>query len=263
MKSLKIPMTIEEFELAEFPFGWKDEYCDGFAYLTPREHGVLMKTAVQSRQTQPAVVINPIESATFEELCELFFAAFVESVEFCDYTKTEIRREAQKNVKKFFDGKRGIPSLELSRVAVSPKAKKKLIGACLVAKYKYGYKNEILFVRPKMQKIGVGTALVSAVLNDLTEMGEKVFWSEYHICNKTSEAWHRKFGFIEETDILTAKFRRSHLRRQMWRNEKLVNSQKNEELKPVLLKAEAEVERLQKIEEIDFDAAWLSWKYDY
>ncbi len=263
MKSLKIPMTIEEFETAEFPFGWKDEYCDGFAYLTPREHGILMKIPVEKRRVANVAVIKPIDSASVGQLSELFYAAFVESVEFCDYTKSEIKRLARKNVKSFFDGKRGIPALELSRVAILPRAENSLVGACLVSRYKYGYKNEILFVRPEMQKNGVGTALVAAVMNDLSDADEKIFWSERHICNEASGAWHEKFGFVEEPDIMTAKFRRNYLRRKLWHHEKLANTEKTKEIKLLLWRAEIEVERLQAIEEVDFGAAWLAWKYDF
>jgi RimJ/RimL family protein N-acetyltransferase len=263
MKSLKISMTIEEFHLAEFPFGWKDEYCDGFAYFTPRKHGVLMKMPVEKRQINTSVEIQPISKVTVEELIELFYAAFVDSVEFCDYTKAEVRKRARSNIREFFAGERGIPQLELSQTVVLPGEKNNLIGACLISKYKYGFKNEILFVHPDCQNKGIGTGLVSSVLNDLHQRGEKVFWSEYHICNEQSATWHKKFGFVEEPDIMTAKFRRSFLRHEIWRNQELKNVEKVRELKPLLEKSEAEVERLAKIEEIDFDAAWLSWKYDY
>lgn len=262
MKSLKIPMTVEEFENAEFPFGWKDEYCDGFAYLTPREHGVLMKISVERRPAETFAEIRPIAEVDRRELIELFYVSFVESVEFCDYSKSEIKKLAARNVRLFFDGKRGAPSLELSRCAVLPEDER-LIGACLVSRYTYGYKNEILFVRPEFQKKGVGTALVSGVLNELDAMSEKIFWSEYHICNLQSRTWHEKFGFAEVTDILTAKLRRNHRRRAFWRSEQLGDAQRAAELKPLVKEAESEVERLKKIEDEDFDAAWLRWKYDY
>ncbi len=263
MKSLKIPMTIEEFHLAEFSFGWKDEYCDGFAYFTPRRHGVLMKMPVEKRQINTSGGIQPISKVTVEELIELFYAAFVDSVEFCDYTKAEVRKCAKSNIREFFDGERGIPQLELCRITVLPDEKNNLVGACLISKYKYGFKNEILFVHPGCQNKGIGTGLVSSVLNDLHQRGEKILWSEYLICNERSASWHKKFGFVEEPDIMTAKFRRNFLRHEVWRNQESGNTKRAGKLKPALEQAEAEVERLAEIEKIDFGAAWLSWKYDY
>lgn len=243
MKSLKIPMTVEEFEVADFPFGWKDEYCDGVAYFTPREHSVLMKIDVRERKFETSVEIQPASDSNLAELTELFYVSFVDSVEFCNQKKSEIKRESEKNIKNFFDGERGIPQIELCRIT---RKEKKLVGACLISKYKYGFRNEILFVDPKHQRKGIGTALVTDVLNNLHKRKEKIFWSEYHICNELSADWHKRFGFVEEPDIMTAKFRKSYLRHQVWRNEKLENFEKVEELKPLLKHAESEVERLEK-----------------
>lgn len=218
---------------------------------------------VEKRSFESFAGIFPVSKTTLAELSELFFDSFIESVEFCDISEDKMRKRSVKNIDNFFKNKRGIASLELSRIAVLSGEKNRLVGACLISRYEYGFKNEILFVRPKYQNRGIGTALVSNVLIDLSKMGEETFWSERHICNEQSAAWHAKFGFIEEPDIMTARFRRSYLRREVWRNESLGNLQKLEELKFLLEKAEAEVERLKVIEKEDFDAAWLRWKYDY
>ncbi|MCY7347987.1 MAG: GNAT family N-acetyltransferase [Pyrinomonadaceae bacterium] len=263
MKSLKVPMTVDEFELAEYPFGWKDEYCDGFAYYTPRDHGVLMKISVESRVVENSVEIKPASETTIEKLVKLFYESFVDSVEFCNLSKKRIKERAAENVEDYFEGRRGIPVSELSRIAVTPDNKQNLIGACLVSKYKYGYKNEIIFVSPAFQKRGVGTSLAANLLNELHEIGEKVLWSEHHICNIQSERWHKKFGFEEVTDIMTAKFRRNFYRHEVWRGEQLTITEKINELKSNLSKAETEVERLEAIEKDDFSAAWLRWKYDF
>ncbi len=259
-KNFKIPMTIEEFEICEVPFGWKNEYFDGFAYITPRSHGVMMKVPVEKRNVNSFVEIKPISEVSFDELCRLFYDSFVESVEYLNRTKPEVKREAKKEIANFFNGKRGIPQLELCKVAVLDE---KNVGACLVSKYKFGYKNEIIFVHPKYQHKNIGSALVADVLNDLDKLNEKVFWSEHHICNELSASWHRKFGFIEETDIMTAKFRVNYYRHEVYRNKKLNDKIRLKVLKPLLKKAEKEVERLQKIEDEDFQAAWMSWKYDF
>ena len=263
MKSLKIPMTIEEFELASYSFGWKDEYCDGFAYYTLREHGVLMKIEIENRNIKSSVEIKPISETTVEKINKLFYDSFVDSVEFCNQTKRRIKESAVENVNDYFEGNRGIPVAELSRVAFAPNDKRKLVGACLVSKYKYGYKNEIIFVAPEKQNQGIGTHLAANLLNELHKIGEKVLWSEHHICNVQSEQWHKKFGFEEVTDIMTAKFRRNFYRHEVWRRERLEINEELNDFKVKLNEAEKEVERLEAIEEKDFGAAWLRWKYDY
>lgn len=262
MKSPEIPMTIEEFELAEFPFGWKDEYCDGKAHLTPRSYGILMKMPVKNKKINNTVEISLLTETTVENLIELFFAAFYDSVEFCDYSQEDVKRAAAKNIKKFFDGKRGIPQLDLCRIALSSN-KNKLIGACLISKYKFGFKNEILFVHPNHQRSGIGTALVSIVLNELMKISEKLFWSEYHICNEQSRNWHEKLGFAEVPDIMTLRLRRNYLKNQIWRNEQLGDFDKIEKLKPLLMKSEKILKILEKIEKKDFGEAWLQWKYEF
>lgn len=253
-------MTIEEFEVCEVPFGWKDEYFNGFAYITPREHGVMMKMPVENRNIETPAEIKPIYEATITELVGLFYDSFKNSVEYLNRTELEVKRNAAREIRNFFKGKRGIPQFELSKIAV---LNDKKIGACFISKYKFGYKDEIIFVHPNYQRKNIGSALVASVLNDLYDIGEKIFWSEYHICNELSARWHRKLGFTEETDIMTAKFRLNYYRHEVYRNEKLNDKIKLKELKPLLKKAEKELERLKKIEDEDFRAAWLSWRYDF
>lgn len=263
MKSLKIPMTVDEFHLAEYPFGWKDEYCDGFAFYTPRDHSILMKIAVEDRFFENSVKLKPLSQVAAERIIELFYAAFVDSVEFCNLSKKQIKASAVKNVGDYFQGRRGVPVPEFSRVAVSPDDDQKIIGACLAAKYKYGYKNEIIFVHPEFQNQKIGTILAAHLMSDLHSIGEKFLWSEHHICNRQSECWHKKFGFEEVTDILTAKLRRNFYRHEIWRREQLNAAENLDEFKLNLECAEAEVERLKAIEEKDFGAAWLRWKYEF
>ncbi|MBC7797917.1 MAG: GNAT family N-acetyltransferase, partial [Pyrinomonadaceae bacterium] len=163
----------------------------------------------------------------------------------------------------FLDGKRGLPQLDLSRVAIIPKRKKPFVAACLVSRYKYGFKNEILFVRPQFQNRGIGTALVSNVINDLREIGETFLWSEYQICNEQSAKWHEKFGFVEEPDILVTRLRYHFLKCEIWRNEKLGCVAKTQKLKISLEKVEAELDVLAKLESSDFNAARSFWRYDF
>lgn len=263
MKSPKILMTIEEFDLMEQKFGWKHEYWDGHAHISPRSHGILMKIPVKKRRIKTDFEIQSVSEDFFDELVETFYKAFVDSPEYCNRSRKDVKKSARKNIRLFFDGGRGVPQLALSRVVFAPPQKTKIAGAILVCKYKYGFKDEILFVHPEFQRKGIGTALVQSVLNDLSKSGERIFWSEYHICNRLSAAWHEKFGFVEEPDIMTAKFRWRYFQQEVYRHEQLGNFKKAEKFKPLLEKAEAEVERLTEIEKEDFGAAWLNWKYDY
>lgn len=253
-------MTFDEFEVCEIPFGWKDEYYNGFAHITPRPHGVMMKIPVTKREIETNVEIEPISVAKTGELRKLFYDSFVDSVEYLNQTKRDVKAAAKEEIANFFEGKRGIPQLELCKIAVCDLQK---VGCCLVSKFKFGYKTEIIFVHPNFQRRKIGSALVADVMNALEKLGENLLWSEHFICNELSANWHRKFGFVEETDIMTAKFRRNYYRHETYRNEHFGNEENLVKLKPLLENAEMEVERLEAIEEKDFSAAWLSWRWDY
>lgn len=260
MKSPRIKISFDEFDLMEWRFGWKHEYWGGYARITPRHESVLVKIPVEKREIKTSAQIIGVKQVSVKELEELFFDSFVETVEYCDYKRRDVRSAATKNIQKFFDGNRGEPQIELSRTVI---LEGKLAGAALITKRKYGFKLEILFVRPQFQNIGIGTALVSTVLNGLCELGEKVFWSEHHACNQQSAAWHKRFGFVEEPDLRIARMRYYFYKHDAWRLEKLQEYDKLKEVQPLLEKAETEYKRLEEIEEKEgFDVANLMWKYD-
>lgn len=263
MRSLKIPITYEEYELMEWKFGWKHEYWDGFARLSPRYNGVLVKLPIEKRELETTIKIRAVTKQDFEQLVGAFYDAFVDTVEYCNRFKRDVKESARRNVRDFFAGERGIPHLNLSKAAVSPRNKNRIVGAALISKYKYGFKNEILFVRPKYQNKRIGTALVSSVLSDLHDKKEKIFWSEYHVCNEQSAAWHKKFDFVEEPDITVARMRYRYFQHEVWRHERIGEKEKAKKFKPLLKKAEAELKRLEKLEEKDFGAAWLRWRRDF
>ena len=259
-RATKIPMTYEEFEIYDVPFGWKDEYYDGFAFITPRPYGVMMKMKIEKRDLKKDIELLNFSEVSQRELSELFFQSFVDSVEYLNFSKQAVKREAKTEIGNFFKGRRGIPQPEYCKVAA---VNEKKVGACLISKYKYGFKNEILFVHPEFQGRGIGSFMLSAVLNDLNKTREKYLWSEHHICNEKSAEWYKNFGFVEVTDIMTAKFRLNYYRQQVYRSEKLHEVEKLKTLKPLLNKAKRKVDQLKKIEEQDFEAAWMLWRYDY
>ena len=256
----KTQMTWEEFEVAEIPLGWKAEYWDGHAYITPRHHGVMMKIAVEPREIKNSVEVKPISETTPESLSKLFYSSFVKSIEYIGRTKYSIKKSSIKEIERFFGGKRGIPQLELSKIAFS---KDKLVGACLVSKYKYGFKDEILFVHPKHQRKGIGNALVSSVLNDLHKLWEKTFWSEHHISNEISASWHRKFGFTEVPDLMTLQYRRRYYKHEIYRQNHFVNFENIPQLEAKWKEVESEIERIEKLDKEKYKEAWGTWKYDY
>ena len=61
---------------------------------------------------------------------------------------------------------------------------------------------DMLFVRPEWHRKGIATAMVAAALNTLHSSGVRTLASQYVLGNEESRAWHQRFGFVEETDLL-------------------------------------------------------------
>src|SRR5438876_4350 len=58
VKSEHSEMSIEEFELLPIRAGWKYEYWDGRAHITPREHGVIVAIPVTARRVNTTYVLK-------------------------------------------------------------------------------------------------------------------------------------------------------------------------------------------------------------
>src|ERR671914_3021046 len=52
MRSLRVPMMWEEWERLPWRFGWKHEYWDGPAHLTPRQDHVLVEIRLRPSRSQ-------------------------------------------------------------------------------------------------------------------------------------------------------------------------------------------------------------------
>ena len=84
MKSKPIPMSVEEFEIMSYPFGWKAEYWDNNAHLSPREYIVKTRVVLEHHPLVPSFNPMPADPSFKEQMIEAFFETFKDSVEFCD-----------------------------------------------------------------------------------------------------------------------------------------------------------------------------------
>ena len=69
--------------------------------------------------------------------------------------------------------------------------------------------------------MGVATALVSATLEQLYESGHRTLKSRYNLGNEESRAWHRAFGFVDDSDLLLAESYCRLAEHELWRREKV------------------------------------------
>jgi N-acetylglutamate synthase-like GNAT family acetyltransferase len=234
MKSKEIEMSIEEFHLMEHPFGWKEEYWDGKAHLTPREHIVTTKLDITKRTNNNKNTNNfnlvPIAESYKAQMIEAFFETFKDSVEFCNWESEQIEKHAEKNINNYFEGKRGKP-LSQSVMVLDSKNNQKVLGLAL---FLYDKKEKIrldlLLVRPEYQGKKMATEMVSKVVNYLDEQGITELFSDYHICNEGSRDWHHGFGFKDVYDQLYIRLKYSWYRHEIWRHQKLDLTNKIESL---------------------------------
>jgi len=123
-----IPMSVEEYELSEHPLGWKMEYWNGEAHLTPREMGVRTRLDLttfsppQPQNSHPYTLV-PVDETYAEQMIDGYFACFVNSVEFCNWPIENIQESAQRDITNYFAGKRGTPH-SASVIALEPDTRK-------------------------------------------------------------------------------------------------------------------------------------------
>jgi len=255
VKSEHPQMTMEEFELLPMRPGWKYEYWDGRAHITPRENGVIVSMPVAARRASTSFVLRRVSSDDALELTSAFLEAFVDSVEYCDWETGKISEAADIAIRSHFSGKRGKPHIA-SRVAMAfdrGLRRDSIVGAALLARAPRYPILDLLFVRPPWQRSGIATALMSNAMNELHDLGETLLKSAYHAANDGSMNWHRRFGFVEEPDLLRARLYASSARHELWRCEKIgdVSHSENARLRDEADAWKQEVERLEAIADRD------------
>jgi GNAT superfamily N-acetyltransferase len=267
MNSKHIPISIEEFELMEHPFGWKAEYFDGKAHLTPREHLVRTQMTLAPKKIATAHQIVPVDPLWNERMILAFLEAFEDSVEFCDWSSDLFHTHARKNITDYFHGKRGEPH-PVSRMVLEPNSdplseglRQRIIGLALFVENKADsvrrgnlamqptqaaesflktiettqseerIELDLLLVLPEYQRMGIATEMVAGAIDSLYADGVRDLRSGYHICNDRSRAWHHSLGFEDVPEYFHCKLKAAWYRHEIWRREQLGKIERIEELR--------------------------------
>ncbi len=243
-----IPMSYEAFDVMERPFGWKVEYWDGHAHLTPRGMGVKTIIQLSPRSFTPTHPIVPVTPDDRDRMLAGYFEAFSPSVEFCGWPTEDIQAAATKDIGKYFAGTRG-EALSASAIALAPDSQT-LIGLLLVSQRSpQDAFMDLLYVRPEFQRQGVATAMLHWAMSQLITLGFQTLTSRYHVCNDISRRWHHGHGFVDEYDRYYIQMKVSWCRSEIWRREKLGLVAEMEAVKQ-------EWERWKAMEPTDFDEFW-------
>lgn len=220
MKSKHFSISLAELEKIPQPFGWKVEYYDDQAHITPRDMAIRTKLDIHPIVKTSTYNLQPIDAGYKQQMIEVFYQSFLDSAEFCDWTKKDLRKHADRNINNYFIGFRGQP-LTQSVMAIEPKTKQVIGLALFLIHRKQHYELDLLLVNPKYQRQGLATAMVSHVTQQLHEQGITELYSFYHICNELSRNWHQKFGFKEEYTASFIRLKCAWYRDEIWRLGKL------------------------------------------
>ncbi len=193
MQRQQLPMSITEYEALPKPFGYKVEYWGGNAVFTPRDCPVNCQLAITERLSVLALTSVTPDASLQTALTQGFFAAFNNTMEFCDWREEAIWAHAEKSVADYFIAKRGKPH-PFSRVVLDNAGN---VHACALLVEQADGKPELdlLFVHPKLQRQGIARSLANSIINQLYQQGITQLFSTYHICNESSRAWHEAMGF--------------------------------------------------------------------
>lgn len=269
MKPRRLKMTLEEYHRLPFKPAWKQEFINGYLVETPRQVVVHTTIPVAPRAASSSVVLRPLADGDERALLPCFRSAFVNAFEYCDYSRKRFAESARQSLAHFFHGPfhRVLPA---SRVAVAPPGTRgagKPIGAALLLAQDHGWALlDMIFVSPAWQRCGLATALAAAALNELAAAGDcETLVSRYQLGNDASEAWHHRFGFVDEPDLRLAQLRLRAATHQLHRLRELGELTPQSE-QPLLREREAwqrEVKRLETLfrerREAEADP-WRKWR---
>ncbi|MEL6490602.1 MAG: GNAT family N-acetyltransferase [Cyanobacteria bacterium J06621_3] len=245
----RIPMSYEAFDTIEHILGWKTEYWDGYARLTPRPMGI--ETCLTFETFTPTKTVNA-PKLTFitptadyaQAMLDCYIAAFINSVEFCGWPTDRIFEEAQQDLSLYFKGKRGKP-LPASVIAIEPQTGD-VVGTALVTnKEEKGACLGLLYVRPSHHRKGIGTHVITRSVEILTRQGYSQLTSRYHICNHQSRQFYHQLGFEDRHDRYYLRTYTAWLGHEIYRREKLKMLDDLEKMKQEQKQLQEKLEKLE------------------
>ena len=244
MKSQKISMSIEEYHLLPWKRGWKYEYFDDAAMISPRYWTETVQLKVQRQNTTAYSVQTPNESLRLA-IAEGLHVAYFDSVEFCDYSEKHFAGAVETMTKNFFEYAQHNHAWIITLFGEP----KRVLAGGYVKPVADGLMLESLFVRPEWQRAGLATVLLKHLCDQLVLEGLVSLESSYVIGNEASTAWHKKMGFEIIPDLTVARIDLHHALHEVERCQHL--GLPMEALQEKYERLKKEVKRLEHIQDIE------------
>jgi len=258
MRSQHIPMSWEQYEQLPPHPGWKHEYWDGVAHISPRSRFAVVRIDVHPRPFRSPLELHALGAADETSLTSAYLDAFRDTVEYCDWEEDAIARSAAENVREYCAGRRREPLFACSFLARDPTQDESeaVVGAALLIRTEDRRPMlDMLFIRPRWQRRGLATALLSGCLEELHRREEPILRSRYHLANEASLAWHREFGFTEEPDLSLAQLYLRCAAQELRRRES-AGGLGDEERHSLLAEQERWESRVKELEEVADEQGW-------
>ncbi len=218
----RLKITIEEFDAMPHLIGWKHEYWDGMARLSPSHTAVahlrLNLQRPSSQQERPTLgsqfLLRNVLPSDAADLIELHCRAFDESVEYAGYGADDYLRCVTDSIQGFYGApnRSGYSAGELAGSS-AVEANGKLVAALLLRQDRNdGWVIAPVMVDEGYQRQGLAQAMLRQTVDWLREHAVDELNSRCQLSNSKSLAWHAAVGFHEQPTSFAAGHRANHHR---------------------------------------------------
>lgn len=251
MRSQHLSMPIDQFNTMPRNIGWRYEYFDNQAHITPSCKIATTVIDVKSHNVDYPYTLQSVKGEDQSKLISAFIEFFEDTIEYCDWDKEKIAESASESIQGYFSGKWGKPLSNSCVALVNQFNKNIIVGTALLVESDNGPLLKILFVIPSWQRKKVATALISTALNELHKNRFKSLTSHYVLGNSAAKSWYKYLGFKEIPDLFIAKIYLYHAIHELDRREGLGDLSEFEykKLFSEVEKWKVEVEKLENIAE--------------
>lgn len=221
MESSHLSMTADQFKKIPREPGWKYEYYNEKAHITPAEMVAVVELAPSSLPVwipRPDGIHFERLDEPFDALAEAAYETFEDSMDYCDWPKESIRQNLGKHLEKWAASE-DKDVKQSSRIAWSEETGE-VAGVLMIQRNKSGTgpKISLVFTSPSYRGNGIATTMLLdawKILED--ELDSPRLRSTYTLGNHQAKRWYKFAGFCEVSSLLVARHRLNIARQNLAR----------------------------------------------